>query len=110
MNLFSRRANKPALSNKSSFDLIVRLIEPRSSAGLSPIERLAVLKLKQEGALPLELLAERVATDLYHEELRNGAWVVDIGFFGNRLFVPDVVKEIQQRNGSLWNIEEGKPL
>jgi len=35
---------------------------------------------------------------------------VDIGFFGNRLFVPDVIKEIQQRNGSLWKIEEGKPL
>src|SRR5262245_57869293 len=110
MNLFSRRANKPALSNKSSFDLIVRLIEPLASAGLSQIERLDVLKLSQEGALPLELLAERVATDLYHEELRNGAWVVDIGFFGNRLFVPDVIKEIQQRNGSLWKIEEGKPL
>ena len=110
MTLFSRTANKPTLSNKSSFDLIVRLIEPMASTGLSPIERLAVLKLKQEGALPLELLAERVATDLYHEELRNGAWVVDIGFFGNGLFLPDVMKEIQQRNGSLWKIEEGEPL
>jgi hypothetical protein len=104
MNLFSRRTNKPGVSQKSVRDLMVRLIEPVASAGESPIERAAILNLKRQGVLPFSLLVEQVALRLYLDELRNGAAAVDIGFFGANLFVPEVVKVLQERNETLWKI------
>jgi hypothetical protein len=104
MNLFSRRANRPGLSQESSRDLMVRLIEPVASVGESPIEREAILNLKQQGVLPFSLLVQQVALRLYLDELRNGAAAVDIGFFGASLFVPEVVKVIHEGNGILWKI------
>jgi hypothetical protein len=56
--------------------------------------------------MPLGSLVERVASELYNEELRHGAWVLDIGLFGSSLFVPDVVSEIEARNGTLWRIDD----
>jgi len=38
--------------------------------------------------------------------LCKGAWVLDIGLFGSKLFVPDVIGEIEARNGTLWQIEK----
>jgi hypothetical protein len=83
---------------------MVRLIEPLSRPFSTPIERLAISTLKL-GAVPLYLLVERVAADLYVEEIRNGAWVLDIGLFGSDLFVPDVAREIEAGNGTFWQIE-----
>jgi hypothetical protein len=83
---------------------IVRL-EPPSRAPATPIERLVVSVLQAAGAIPLGSLVERVASELYNEELRHGAWVLDIGLFGSSLFVPDVVSEIEARDGTLWRID-----
>jgi hypothetical protein len=105
MNMFSRRASKQTLDDESNRGLIVRPIEPFSSPVAGPIESAALSSLKQQGALPFHLLVLRVASQLYLDELRNGAAGVDIGFFGSSLFVPEVVRTIQERNGTLWKIE-----
>ncbi len=106
MDTLSRKEPKGASDNEPNRNLIVRLIEPLPRPIITPIERLAVSSLKQEGAIPFQLLVEHVAFDLYREELRNGAWVLDIGLFGSRLFAPDVVREIEAGNGILWEIEK----
>ena len=106
MNVFSRKVNKQAFDDEPSLDLIVRPIEPPGRPIATPIERLTVSSLRREGVIPLQLLVERVADELYHEELRKGAWVLDIGLFGSKLFVPDVIGEIEARNGTLWQIEK----
>lgn len=83
----------------------VRLLEAGQRSPLTAVERLAVSALRHEGAMPLLLLAERVAQDLYRDALRHGAWVLDIGLFGRDIFVPDVVRELEAASGVLWEIE-----
>jgi hypothetical protein len=48
---------------------------------------------------------KRVAADLYAEELRKGASVLDIGLYGDRLFNQDVVRELKAADGILWEIK-----
>jgi hypothetical protein len=105
MNIFARRGNRQSLGNPPNRDTMVQLIEPVSSQAASPIERAAIANLKQQSPLPLDLLVQRVAAQLYHDELRHGAAAVDIGLLGSEIFVPEVMGEIQARDGSLWRIE-----
>jgi hypothetical protein len=72
---------------------------------MTPVERLAVSTLRREGAMPLPALAKLVASDLYVDALRHGAWVIDIGVFGRDIFVPDVARELKAADGILWEIE-----
>jgi hypothetical protein len=88
-------------------DLIVCL-QDAAKEPVTSVERLAVAALKENGAQPLHRLVERVAAELYREELRHGATTLDIGLFGSNLFVPDVLGELDARNGSLWRIEKVK--
>ena len=90
-------------------DTIVRL-EPGSRGPVTPVEQLAMSVLASNGAMSLHTLAERVASELYRQELGKGAQVLDIGLFGSRLFLRDVIGEIQARNGTLWRIESLKNL
>lgn len=106
MDTLSRKGPKQASKDEPTRHLVVRLIEPLPRPTVTPIERLAVSSLKQEGAIPFRLLVERVASAVYFEELRNGAWILDLGLFGPRLFVRDVVREIEAGNGILWEIEK----
>jgi hypothetical protein len=94
---------KSSLTDKSN-NIIVRL-EQGSREPVTPVEQLTVSVLSSKGTMSLRTLAERVASELYHQELRNGAQVLDIGLFGSRLFLPDVISEIEARNGTLWRIE-----
>jgi hypothetical protein len=89
--------------------LVVQLLDPVPAAATTPLERLAIAALRREGVLSLESLVQRVACDLYQEELRNGAGVLDIGFYGSGLFVPEVIRDIQARNGTLWKIATMSP-
>jgi hypothetical protein len=91
----------------SPMTIIVRL-EPGSGQAETRVEQLVVTTLAATGAMPLNTLAERVAAELYREELRNGAQTLDIGLFGSRLFLSDVINEIKARNGTLWQIENVK--
>jgi hypothetical protein len=106
MNMFFRRVNTQGLGSEPSHDLIVRLIEPVDQPVITPIEKLALSNLRREGVIPFRLLVERVATELYQAELRKGAWLLDIGLLGSKLFVPAVIGEIEARNGTLWQIEK----
>jgi hypothetical protein len=74
------------------------------------VEQLAVSVLASKGAIPLDTLAERVASELYGEELRNGAGVLDIGLFGSRFFTRDVVRELKAGDGILWEIKEEREI
>lgn len=89
----------------SKRNTIVRL-EPGSREPITPVEQLAISVLASKGAMPLHTLAERVAAELYRQELGKGAQVLDIGLFGSRLFLGDVIGEIEARNGTLWRIED----
>ena len=91
---------------KVSLDRGVRLLEATPRPPATDIERLVVAALKRGGAMDFRALVDRVASDLYHDELRHGGWAVDIGVFGRNLFVSDVVREIEAGNGLLWRIED----
>lgn len=82
----------------------IRLLEAARPPA-TPVERLAVETLKREGRTSLKELVEHVARELYSDEVRNGAWVLDIGLFGPDLFVPNVAAELKSGNGILWKIE-----
>lgn len=84
--------------------LTIRLLQA-SRSPTTPVERLAVEILKCEGRTSLTKLVERVARELYFDEVRKGAAVLDIGLFGPGLFVPNVVGELRLAEGILWKIE-----
>jgi hypothetical protein len=90
--------------SSSRGNIIVRL-EQGSREPVTPVEQLAVSVLTSKGAMPLRTLAERVAAELYRQELRKGAGVLDIGLFGSRLFNDDVVRELRAADGILWEIK-----
>lgn len=106
MKTLFNKARPNILDQKVPGKFVVRLLEPVPTAATTPIERLAIAALQCEGVLSLESLVRQVAFDLYHEELRNGAGVLDIGFYGSGLFVSEVAREIQARSGTLWKIEK----
>jgi hypothetical protein len=105
MNMFFRRVNRQGVGGEPSHDPIVRLLDPADQPVVTPIEKLTLSNLKREGVIPFRLLVERVATELYQAELRKGAWILDIGLLGSKLFVPAIIDEIEARNGTLWQIE-----
>lgn len=84
--------------------LTIRLLEP-SRPPVTPVERLAVEVLKREGRTSLTKLVEHVAREVYFDEVHRGAWVLDIGLYVPKLFVPNVTSELKAANGILWKIE-----
>ena len=86
----------------------VRLIEPARRAPATAVERHLVGLLKNEGIISYDRLVQRVAEEIYHEELRLGAGAVDIGLFGSRLFDRDVVSALKVGDGMLWKISWGE--
>lgn len=95
-----RRADAFALGGRG-----VRLIEAPVRPPVTPVERLTVAALKQDGVMPFNRLLEQVALDLYREVLRQSAWVLDLGLFGSDLFVSDVARGLEAGHGILWEIE-----
>jgi hypothetical protein len=51
-------------------------------------------------------LVEHIAREIYSDEVRRGAWVLDIALFGLGLFVPDVVFELKRRRRHLVEYRE----
>jgi hypothetical protein len=99
----------PRRRSSSSENAIVCLVQG-SRRPETRVEQLAVSLLASKGVIPLDTLAERVASELYREELRNGASVLDIGLFGSRFFTRDVVRELKAGNGILWEIKEEREI
>jgi hypothetical protein len=106
MEMNPKKWLKPSSDNERNF--IVRLIEPLPRPAATAIEKLTVSALNREGAIPFDSLVERVTSELYVEELSNGAWILDIGLFGKNLFIPDAVQEIKAGAGTLWQIDKSK--
>jgi hypothetical protein len=55
--------------------------------------------------MPFGTLVQRVARDLYVDEVRHSGWAVEIGVFGPVLFLPDAAREIEAADGALWQID-----
>ena len=68
------------------------------------IERASLAVLSESGEASFDALVARVADELYREEIRHGAWAVDLGLLGSKLFFPDVVRSLDRYNGVLWEI------
>ena len=86
---------------------IVRLIDSPRRVPATPVEQRLQVMLKG-GPVSLEQLVKDVAAELYEEELRMGAGVLDIGLFGSGLFNGDVSRELKAGDGILWKIGELK--
>ena len=56
--------------------------------------------------MPFATLVKTAAKDLYLEELRQGAGILDIGLFGDGLFNRDLVRELLSGDGVLWEIKQ----
>ncbi len=100
-----RREPKEAPGLKAPDGATIRLLAA-SRPPATHVERLAIDILKREGSISFTKLLERVARELYSDEVRSGAWVLDIGLYGPNLFVPDVILELESGNGILWKFEQ----
>jgi hypothetical protein len=85
---------------------VVRLIAAPRREPMTPIEQRLITMLKNVGPIPFATLVKTAAKDLYIEELRQGAGVLDIGLFGNGLFNRDLVRELMSGDGVLWEIKQ----
>jgi hypothetical protein len=89
---------------------VVRLIDvPRRLPG-TPVERRVISRLKEAGPVSFAKLVTAIASEVYAEELRNGSGVLDIGLFGSRLFNSDVIRELEEGDGVLWEIRPERPV
>ncbi len=107
--LFSRSPTRgdfePPVGRELVTAVVCSLDPPRRSPS-TPIEQRLASALNKATSLPFERLVKAVSDDLYEEELRKGAGVLDIGFFGNRLFHGDVIRALQAGDGILWEIRK----
>ena len=108
----------PASLSRTKFDgdfkpaadvAIVRLLDSPLRLPATPVEQRLLAKLKA-GPVSFENLVQVVAADLYKEELRKGAGVLDIGLFGGRLFNNDIVRELKAADGILWEIYQEQEI
>jgi hypothetical protein len=104
LKLFPSPVRHSALGAKSD-RAAVRLIDSPRRLPETVIEQRLASRLKESGPVSLSALVTGVAADLYSDELRTGAGVLDIGLFGSRLFNGEVVHELETGNGILWEIE-----
>jgi hypothetical protein len=83
---------------------VVRLLDSRSQPPSSPVQQQLLAVLNRSGAASVSSLVHAVAEDLYIEELRLGAGILDIGLFGSRIFHNDIIQELRAGDGTLWQI------
>jgi hypothetical protein len=85
---------------------VVQLVDSPRRLPATPIEQRLSSALKETGPISLASLVKRVAAELYSDELRQGAGVLDIGLIGDRLFNRDIIRELDSGNGILWEIKQ----
>jgi hypothetical protein len=85
---------------------VVRLIAAPRREPMTPIEQRLITMLTNAGPIPFATLVKTAAQDLYVEELRHGAGILDIGLFGDGLFTRDLVQELMSGDGVLWEIKQ----
>ena len=82
----------------------VRLRQITDRRRATAAESVVVELLAHAEEIPLETLVARVAEALYREELRAGAWAVDVGLFGRGLFAAEARQVLTSGDGELWEI------
>jgi hypothetical protein len=102
----SLRGEKSSGALRTEADAVVRLIESPRRLTTTPIEQRLVSVLKEAGPVTVASLVKRVAAQLYTDELRRGGGFLDIGLIGDRLFNRDIVQELNEGNGMLWEITQ----
>jgi hypothetical protein len=95
--------NPPAATRRDT-GLKVRLHQSANRRRATAAEIVVVELLSHAEEMPLETVVALVAEDLYHEELRAGAWAVDVGLFGSGLFVAEARRTLKAGEGELWDI------
>lgn len=101
---FSSQTDTGGVVGAEAGAAVVRLIDSPRRPPESPIEQRLQIMLKA-GPVSFEQLVNHVAAELYKEELRMGAGVLDIGLFGSRLFNGEVIQELKAADGILWEIK-----
>jgi hypothetical protein len=84
----------------------VRLIDSPRRLPETLIEQRVSSRLTRSRRVAFSALVHEIAAELYTDELRNGAGVLDLGLFGSRLFSGDVMRELKAGDGILWEIEQ----
>jgi len=82
----------------------VRLLRNARRAPASEAEAVVVELLPRTKDASLDSLISVVAEKLYRDEIRAGAWIVDLGLFSSGLFVPEARCLLETGNGELWQI------
>jgi hypothetical protein len=83
----------------------VRLLDAPRRSPSHLAERRAVALLRRTGPLPLRILLDRVAHDLYCDELGRGGWAADIGCIGTSVFRVDAARVVEAAAELLWTID-----
>jgi hypothetical protein len=103
---FTLLRGMPWSGERAASDSMVRVLDDPCRSPATRAERRAVAVLAREGAIPLNRLVERVAQDLYRDELRRGGSTAEIGFVGSALFRADAGRMIAGAAGALWTIDQ----
>lgn len=107
MSLPRKLINPRKSEDFTPHELTVRLLDGSNRLPSTPVEKLAITTLKDRGPTPFPALVERVAHEVYRNEIRNGGWILDLGLFGSRLFTRDVTRELKAGDGIFWEIQQG---
>ena len=80
---------------------VSRLEAPKRRAATKG--EIAIIELlSKQPELALGEAVDVVAEALFREESRAGAWAVDLGLFGSRLFQTEARRILQNGDGELW--------
>ena len=93
-----------AAESRRIFASRVRRLElpKRRAATKGEIAIIALQSTQPE--LALGQAVDIVADEFFREESRAGAWAVDLGLFGNRLFHSEARRILNAGDGELWDI------
>ncbi len=93
---------QPAATRRA--DVKVRLRKITNLRRATAAESVVVELLSRTEQMDLAALVRLVAEALYREELRAGAWAVDVGLFGCGMFVSEAQRILKAGDGELWKI------
>ena len=83
----------------------LRIIRPEEAR--NEYERMVCQILSEGCTLSAAELVKSVAEQMYSDELRHGAWVVDIGVWGPAIFDPDARQLLESMVGRCIEAKNG---
>jgi hypothetical protein len=105
-----RRLLSSSLSYRAQTVVVEPIVSRRESPDHSPPNPISQRLFSALGSdsMPFATLVKIVAEQLYQEELRHGAGVLDIGLLGSRLFHDEVIRELHAGDGIFWDIKKSQ--